>query len=119
MLPRATELITAEKDGWAALRWAVFKRDGGCVAQLSFWFPGDTATDQCRGTNGWLIRWNDLFHMEWDHVRDRRGRRLDDEAHGITVCPWHHRGSGWRIDTAARRQRVRQVLAGLYPAAWE
>lgn len=63
------------------------------------------------------MRWNDLFQMEWDHVT-MNGVRYDDIAHGVTVCPWHHRGSRWRIDTAPRRQRIREVLRGLYPEAW-
>lgn len=111
-------VITAAAGGWTKLRWTVFWRDQGCVAVQPKWFGKDIATDQCRNTAGWLIRWDDLFQLEWDHVTDSRGIRRDDEAHGITVCPWHHRGDRWRIDTKERRQRVREVLRGLYPEAW-
>ncbi len=100
------------------VRWAVLKRDKGCVATSAVWFPGDVAPDECRGKHGWLIKWDDIFQLEVDHVTDRGGIRRDDEAHLIAVCPWHHRGSGWRIDTKERRQREREVLSGLYPAAW-
>jgi hypothetical protein len=112
------ELVSAARDGWTKLRWTVFRRDGGCAAVQPRYFRDDVATDQCRGKHGWLIRWDDVFQMEWDHVRDDRGRRVDDEAHGITVCPWHHRGSSWRIDTKERRARIRDVLRALYPEAW-
>jgi hypothetical protein len=112
------ELVSAARDGWTKLRWTVFKRDGGCVATSRLWFRDDTAPDQCRNKAGWLIKWDDIFQMEPDHVTDWGGIRRDDEAHLITVCPWHHRGSQWRIDTKERRQREREVLSGLYPEAW-
>jgi len=111
-------VITAAIDGWTKLRWTVFQRDGGCVAVQPRIFGDDIARDECRNTAGWLIRWNDIFQMEWDHVTDRGGIRRDDEAHGVTVCPWHHRGSGWRIDTKERRAKLREVLSDLYPAVW-
>lgn len=81
-------------------------------------FREDIAPDQCRNALGYLIAWNDLLPMEWDHVRDRQGIRRDDEAHGVTVCPWHHRGHDWRIDTKERRARLRDVLTALYPTEW-
>lgn len=81
-------------------------------------FGEDIATDQCRGLMGYLIAWDDLFKMEWDHVTDDGGIRRDDEAHGVTVCPWHHRGSGWRIDTKPHRAKLRDMLRTLYPAEW-
>jgi hypothetical protein len=112
------ELITRRKDGWPRLRQTVLARDGGCVATSGMWFRTDAATDSCRDEHGLLIRWDNVFKMELDHVRDDRGARLDDEAHLITVCPWHHRGSAWRIDTKARRQRERDVLRALYPEHW-
>jgi len=111
-------VITAAIDGWTKLRWTVFQRDGGCVAVQPRIFGDDIARDECRNAAGWLIRWNDIFQMEWDHVTDRGGIRRDDEAHGVTVCPWHHRGSGWRIDTKERRAKLREVLSDLYPAVW-
>lgn len=115
---RLDVVVTAVADGWTRLRWVVFQRDGGCVAVRPSIFGEDAAKDQCRGAHGWLIRWNDLFQMEWDHVTDDGGIRRDDEAHGVTVCPWHHRGSHWRIDTKIRRAVLRDHLRRLYPEAW-
>ncbi len=111
-------VLTAAADGWFVLRAAVFRRDRGCVAVQSDWFGDGVATDQCRDARGYLIRWDDIFRMEADHVTDDGGIRRDDEAHLITVCAWHHRGSGWRIDTKARRARARDVMRALYPAEW-
>lgn len=110
------ELVTAA-DGWAKLRLVTFTRDKGCVAVQPRVMGALAATDLCRDENGWLISWNDLFRMEWDHVK-QNFLRYDDEAHGITVCPWHHRGDRWRIDTKAHRERVRAYLESLYPAVW-
>lgn len=113
------ELITA-KDGWPKLRLLTFTRDGGCVAARPDVMGPLVATDQCRDRNGWLIPWNDLFRMEWDHVREQSGgARLDDIAHGITVCPWHHRGDGWRSDSAIHREAIRAYLRRLYPDHWD
>ena len=113
------ELVTRAKDGWAKLRILTFQRDGGCVAVNPTIFGGDVAPDQCRDRNGWLIPWNDLFKMEWDHVREEAGgARVDDIAHGITVCPWHHRGDGWRSDSKAHRMMERLYLRSLYPEQW-
>jgi hypothetical protein len=112
------ELVTVLKAGWARLRIHTFNRDGGCVAVQPSIFGADIATDQCRSATGTLIPWNAVFFMEWDHVTDRAGIRRDDEAHGVTVCPWHHRGSGWRIDTKERRAVLRDHLTRLYPEAW-
>lgn len=111
-------VASAKADGWTKLRWTVLQRDGGCVAVQPSIFGQDIATDQCRGLHGWLIRWNDVFQMEIDHVTDRGGIRRDDEAHLVAVCPWHHRGSHWRIDTKPRRAVLRDMLTGLYPAEW-
>lgn len=111
-------ILSAAVDGWGRLRSAVFRRDRGCVAVQARWFGDDVAKDLCRDAGGFLMRWDDIFKMEWDHVTDRSGIRRDDEAHGITVCPWHHRGSGWRSDTSEHRAREREVLAEMYPEAW-
>lgn len=113
-----TDLVTAAKDGWTKLRWTVFRRDGGCVAVQPAIFGRDVAPDQCQNRAGWLIRWNDVFQLEWDHVTGFDGIRRDDEAHGVAVCPWHHRGSRWRIDTKERRDVLRRHLARLYPTEW-
>lgn len=96
------ELITAEKDGWTWLRETVFRRDGGCVG------PSLGAPDGCTGP------------LEFDHVREKiGGERLDDEAHGITVCAWHHRHSRqWRSDSKVNRSTIREYLRGVYPEVW-
>ena len=79
----------------------------------------EVAPDQCRDVNGWLMPWNDIWKLEWDHVRaGYAGKRINDEAHGVTACPWHHRGDGWRVDSKAHRQILRDYLARLYPAQW-
>lgn len=109
---------TVKSDGWTAVRWAVLNRDGGCIAVQPRVFGDDVARDQCRGTHGWLIPWDSAFQLEIDHVTDFGGIRRDDEAHLVAVCPVHHRGSGWRIDTKERRAVLRDHLRRLYPAAW-
>jgi hypothetical protein len=102
------ELISAKVHGWAALRIAVFRRDMRCVATQERVFGKDVATDLCSGP------------VEFDHIRHGlAGRRIDDEAHGITVCAWHHRGSGWRVDAKDRRAAARRYLANLYPDVWK
>lgn len=103
------------------LRWervAVFQRDGGCIAVQPIWFGRDVAPGVCRDSFGNIIGWHDLDKMEWDHVTDDAGIRRDDRAHGVTVCPGHHRGSGWRIDTKEHRRMIRDRLRILYPEEW-
>lgn len=115
------DLINAQQHGWDWLRETVFRRDGGCVAVQRQIMGEEVATDSCREGAGLhypiIERWR-LERMEWDHVT-QDGVRYSDEAHGITVCPWHHRGSGQRIDTKARRERVREYLRGVYPTVWD
>lgn len=111
------ELVTAERDGWPKLRLLTFSRDKGCVAANPAIMGSLVASDQCRDRNGWLIPWNDLFRMEWDHVK-QDGVRYNDIAHGVTVCPWHHRGSRWRSDSKVNREAIRAYLLLLYPAVW-
>lgn len=118
----AVELTTAKRHGWLVLRAVVFRRDGGCVAVQRHIMGDDVATDSCRAGEREaakvINRW-DLQYMEWDHIREQPGgRRYDDEAHGVTVCPWHHRGSGQRVDTSERRFKIRGYLARMYPDVW-
>lgn len=115
------ELIRADVDGWPRLKLHTARRDGGCIAQNPEAIGRDhVAPDQCRDVNGWLMSWTDVWKLEWDHVRHGyAGQRMDDEAHGVTVCPWHHRGSGpWRSDSKVNREAIRAYLARLYPEAW-
>lgn len=60
--------------------------------------------------------------LEFDHVKERLGAAFkapNDEAHGITVCSWHHRHSrSWRSDSKANRTLIREYLRRLYPAVW-
>jgi hypothetical protein len=110
---------TVQGDGWPAVRAAVFERDGGCLATSFQVFGSDVASDLCRNRYGDTVRYDDLKWMEWDHVREGVAEaRINDEAHGVTVCAWHHRGSGWRIDTKAHRAKVRGWLAKHYPEVW-
>ena len=114
------ELITAEKDGWEALRLVTFRRDKGCVATNPNIFGKDVAPDLCRDKDGWIIPATALHKMEFDHVReDAGGRRYDDEAHGVTACAWHHRlSTKWRTDTAIHRAVLRLYLSDRYPDVW-
>ena len=98
------ELINADQHGWQWLRETVFRRDGGCIA------PGMGAPDGCTGP------------LEFDHVKEalRAGVKApNDEAHGVTVCAWHHRHSRhWRSDSKVNRQRIREYLGRVYPTVW-
>lgn len=116
-------ILTVAKDGWAAVRQRIFVRDRGCVAVQQDIFGEDVAHDQCRDAAGYLMAWDDRFRLEADHVTQVHSHldpRRDDEAHLITVCPWHHRLSPrWRIDTAERRMAVRAFLVKRYPTCPE
>jgi hypothetical protein len=111
-------LLTAAADGWQRLRARVFGRDGWCIATRRDIFGADIATDLCMDAGKKPITYAGLFAMEWDHVTDDGGIRRDDEAHGVTVCPWHHRGAAWRSDSSDHREAERVYLARLYPEAW-
>lgn len=102
-------LISAKEHGWVALRLRTFRRDGGCIANSEAVFGKEIAPDRCDGD------------LEFDHVRHGlAGRRIDDEAHGVTVCAWHHRLSQeWRSDTKVHRAAQRRYLANLYPDVWK
>ncbi len=104
------DLITAEQHGWSWLRQQVFARDGGCISQQSRIFGKQTAPDACTGP------------LEFDHVKEhlKAGAKApNDEAHGVTVCAWHHRHSKhWRSDQKANRIFIRAYLRGVYPTVW-
>lgn len=115
-------LISAEVDGWMALKERVAERDKVCLATRSDVFGKDIATDLCRNGMGWVIREDNWRDMEFEHVKEELGMSLkakDDEAHGVLCCGWHHRlSTQWRIDTAAHREKVREYLARHYPEVW-
>jgi hypothetical protein len=115
------ELVSAANDGWSKLRLTTTRRDGGCVAVQPKVMGEQIATDLCRNGHGWVIRYDDLFQLEWDHVKEFLATSLrapHDEAHGVSVCAWHHRGTGWRSDSQEHRQKIREYLAKLYPDVW-
>ena len=104
------DLITAEHDGWSWLREHTFRRDGGCIAPQRSIMGDLVAPDGCTGP------------LEWDHVKEhlKAGAKApNDEAHGVTVCSWHHRYSrSWRSDSKVNRARIREYLRGVYPSVW-
>lgn len=104
------DLINAEQHGWSWLREQTFARDGGCIAVQSRIMGDRVAPDGCTGP------------LEWDHVKEqlKAGQKApDDEAHGVTVCAWHHRHSrSWRSDSKVNRERIREYLRGVYPTVW-
>lgn len=108
-------------DGWPAVRLAVFRRDRGCIAVNQQVFGADTAPDLCANKFGTRIDPADWDLLEFDHVKEGLGgpKAPDDEAHGVAVCPWHHRlSSVWRSDSALHRLAERAWLARHYPAVW-
>lgn len=113
-------MMTVEQDGWPAVRHAVFWRDGGCIAHRADIFGADVAPDHCRNSYAQPLR--NGRECEWDHVKERSAMGMkapDDEAHGVTVCAWHHRLSQkWRSDSAAHRGQIRAYLTRLYPEIW-
>jgi hypothetical protein len=114
-----TTYLTVDRDGWPAVRDAVLRRDGGCVANQYRVFGGDLATDECANKWGTPLEGLALDQLELDHVT-RHGKRYDDEAHLISVCPRHHRLSRtWRIDSRVHRALCRGYLHRLYPSVWE
>jgi hypothetical protein len=109
-------VITAETDGWTALRWAVLTRDGECLAAKL------GAPDGCQNKFGWDQRSDDLTQLELDHIKEQAmmGRKApDDEAHLVSMCAWHHRlglaGATW---ATSHRRELRAYLAQRYPQVW-
>lgn len=121
-VPGGRPLTTEQKDGWPRLKLVVAARDGGCLATHRGVFGDDVAPDMCRDARGYLMTSTDYFRLEFDHVKEQQAMALrapNDEAHGIAVCPWHHRLSReWRSDTAAHRAVIRDYLRRLYPREW-
>lgn len=107
-----------------ALRWGIFQRDEGCIAVQPDKVGDAVSAEPCRNSANWVIPWNDVFQMEWNHVKEAGAIGLgikapDDEAHGVTLCAFHHRGtaagSNWE---AANREAERKYLRSLYPEVW-
>lgn len=115
-------MMTAEADGWESVRRATFRRDIGCIAGQPRIFGVNIAPDMCKDAFGNPMRWDEWRLLEWDHVKEdlRAGVKApNDEAHGVAVCPWHHRLSQrWRSDSKAHRAAIRDWLARHYPEVW-
>lgn len=110
--------LSAEEDGWSAVRLAVLRRDGGCVAVQAklTQYPSDQL---CRDQWGQPHPFDSLFKLQLDHVNEfsTRGRKApDDEAHLQAVCAFHH--SSWATKSEVR-QDSRARLAALWPLVWE
>jgi hypothetical protein len=106
----------------AAVREAVLRRDGGCVATQPRIFGKDIAQDACRNSFGNPIPYDSLHLLEVDRVKtDSRGGKAVpySEAHAVAVCPHHHRLSQrWRSDSHVHREAERAWLAKHYPEEW-
>lgn len=119
--PEEPELVTVAAVGWPALRLHVFNRDRGCVAAQRSIVGDAAASDLCRDGQGMLMPWNDPWKLEFMHVKQYGAlgvKALDDEAHGVAGCPWHHRGSGWGTRRSSL-EAMRAHLRKLYPAVWD
>jgi hypothetical protein len=103
----------------SAIRWAVYRRDGGCIAvQPDKVGKEHLAPDLCRNRLGWLHPWNDLFQMTLEHVRKWAAmggpKAPDTVEYLVTLCHWHG-VQGWEL----RHKTVsRTYLARLYPEVW-
>ncbi len=93
--------MSADADGWPALRIRVFNRDMGCIVPTvdpEYSYP-------CKGM------------PTLDHVPERGQNGLgtkapDDEAHLVTVCMYHHTGRQW---PEGHRELERAYLARWWP----
>jgi hypothetical protein len=91
------------------LREAVLERDEWrCVAPVI-----DPKAGECRSAFGDPMAYGGGYrvaHLELDHVKDQPRmsvRAESDAAHLVTLCPWHHRESGW---ATGRRGMLRDYL---------
>lgn len=92
------------------LRAEVLARDKGCLANLL------GATDNCRDKWGAVLPLQGRYahsRLELDHIREQpmMGKRAPSDAeHLLTLCPWHHRDSGW---ATSHRPELRAYLRGV------
>lgn len=116
-------MISAAKEGWAAVRTAVVQRDHGCIAPRQGLVGKVAASDPCLNKWGEIIGYDALEHLELDHVSEHstKGRKPpDDEAHLVLLCPHHHRGTGpaGSVWATANRDAEREYLRQRYPEVW-
>lgn len=106
-------VLSADKDGWAAVRNQVLARDRGCIFR-------DRGYGDCGGPT-------DLDHVKQtpkigDPVVKRKNKHSykapDDEAHLVSVCAAHHRGERQVATSHEGRQYERDYLAERYPEIW-
>jgi hypothetical protein len=129
-------ILTAEADGWPALRRHVLLRDGKCI--FSYLgpivkigvqpIPGDSE-HFCRDRYGEPIPWHrlrgsildlaDRGAVELDHVKLELAlskKAPDSSAFLATVCYAAHHGG--LATSKAGRQHEREWLSALYPVPW-
>lgn len=112
-----SRILSVLEDGWTAVRLAVLRRDGGCVAVQKRLSP-NPATDLCRDQWDQPHPYDAVFKLQLDHVNEfgtLRSKAPDDEAHLQAVCAYHHRTWATR---ALSRADSRDRLSALYPATW-
>jgi hypothetical protein len=80
-----------------AVREEVLARDGWrCVAPTL-----DPSAGNCMTDFGDMMEYPggyNVTHLELHHVKDQpmMGKRAESDAdHLVTLCPWHHKYSGW------------------------
>lgn len=108
-------VLTAERDGWAAVRNQVLARDRGCIFR-------DRGYGECAGPT-------DLDHVKEQpqigglQIKKRADKHSykapDDEAHLVSVCAAHHRGERQVATSKEGRQFERDYLAERYPEVWD
>jgi hypothetical protein len=86
------------------LRLAVIRRDRQCVAALL------DLSHMCRDTWGQPHSPGDQNKLTLEHVKDRRGRRLDEAHHCIALCAQGNVQEHW---SDANRQLAWAYLAGV------
>ena len=91
-----------------AIREAVLRRDGGCVAAIL------DERHICRGQWGDFHAMHDLDRMTLDHVQEGYGRMgvraPSDPAHLVTLCWGAHLLTSW---ATSHRPELREYLAGV------
>lgn len=100
-----TDILSAQADGWTALRVRVSNRDLGCMAPR-------LDLSENRPCKGMLT----LNHVKEEPMMGKKAP--DDEAHLVTVCAYHHIDGGW---ATSRRglEAQRAYLTRLYPMVWD
>lgn len=87
------------------LRSVVINRDRQCVAALL-----DLSHNECRDQWGEPHVPSAVMKLTLEHVKDRRGRRIDHELHCIALCSKANVQDHW---SDANRQTAWAYLAGV------